>query len=364
MTEPLIPKASTILMTGVNSFIASHVADQLLADGYNVRGTVRSISKGEKLQQHFDASYGRGRFEVAVVEDIALSGAFDEVVKGTSVKSPSLIGLTILSRTGVAGICHVATPATLTTDPNEAIPRTVSGAVNIFKSSAKEPSIRSVVYTSDSWAVAFPAPNRAVQLTISDYNEYAIEAAHNVEELETIQTRAWDPSVSVELVVWAAAKVTAEKAIWQFVSDHQPSFQVSSVIPHMNFGPSVGGLPPSSTGRSIPDLLSNQQKPDLYFPAQHFVNVRDCAKLHVAALLDPAQAGKRIFACAAPFNWNDILQILRGARPNATIREDFPDLGRDLNELPRVSAEMLLWKWYGHGWTALYETVQQNIAGL
>jgi nucleoside-diphosphate-sugar epimerase len=252
----------------------------------------------------------------------------------------------------------------LTTDPNEATPRTVSGAVNIFQSAAREPSIKSVVYTSDSWAVVFPEPDKMVLITASDYNEYAIEAAHNLQELEKIKARAWDPSVAVELIVWAAAKALAEKAVWQSVSDHQPTFQVSSVIPHMNFGPPVNGLPLSSSGKSIPDLLSTQQKPDLYFPAQHFVNVRDCAKLHVAALLDQTQAGKRVFTCAAPFNWNDVLRILREARPNATIREDFQDLGRDLSEMPRASTEMLLRKWYGHGWTDLDETVRQNIAGL
>jgi nucleoside-diphosphate-sugar epimerase len=97
MTEPLIPKASTILVTGVNSFIASHIADQLLTDGYEVRGTVRSISKGEKLQQHFDATYGKARFELVVVEEITLSGAFNEAVKGMSVKSASLLNITMLS---------------------------------------------------------------------------------------------------------------------------------------------------------------------------------------------------------------------------------------------------------------------------
>lgn len=96
MTESLIRKASTILVTGVNSFIASHVADQLLADGYNIRGTVRSISKGEELQQHFDATYGKGRFEAAVVEDITLSCAFNEVVKGTSIGFASLLRMTML----------------------------------------------------------------------------------------------------------------------------------------------------------------------------------------------------------------------------------------------------------------------------
>ena len=87
MTEPLIPKGSTVLVTGVNSFLGSHIADQLLTDGYNVRGTVRSKSKGEELLQDFANIYGRGRFELAIVEDIASNYAFDEAIKGKSVNA-------------------------------------------------------------------------------------------------------------------------------------------------------------------------------------------------------------------------------------------------------------------------------------
>ena len=84
MAWPLIPKRSTILVTGVNGFIASHIADQLLKDGYNVRGTVRSASKGELLQTHFDRKYGISRLEIAVVEDITKDGEFDDAVPGTT----------------------------------------------------------------------------------------------------------------------------------------------------------------------------------------------------------------------------------------------------------------------------------------
>ena len=242
--------------------------------------------------------------------------------------------------------------------------RTVAGAVNLFRSAAHEPSIKSVVYTSDSYGVLLPEENKKITLTTSDYNEYAIRAAHDPAELKRVKTQAWDPSVAVEFVIWAAAKASAEKAVWQFVSDHQQSFQVSSVIPNMNFGGPIGSLPLSSTGKSLPDLLLNKPHPDLYFPAQHFVNVRDCAKLHVAALLDPTSADQRLFAFAAPFNWNDALQVLRELRPNMSIRRDFHDLGTDQSILPNAAAEQLLRKWYGHGWSSLKETVMQNIDGL
>lgn len=209
-----------------------------------------------------------------------------------------------------------------------------------------------------------PEPNKEITITPFDYNDSAINVVHDPKELERIKATAWDPSLAVEFVIWAAAKASAEKAVWRFVSDHQPSFQVSSVVPNMNFGAPVGHLPLSSTGKSIPDLLLNKPHPDLYFPAQHFVNVRDCAKLHVTALLDPTQGGQRIFAYAEPFNWNDVLRISRELRPDVPIREDFQDLGRDMSVLPNAAAEQLLRKWYGHGWTSLEETVRQNITEI
>jgi nucleoside-diphosphate-sugar epimerase len=73
-------------------FIASHVCDQLLRAGYRVRGTVRSKNRGGWVEKYFTDNYGRGKFEVMEVPEMANEGAFDEAVKGA------------------AGFCHVATP--------------------------------------------------------------------------------------------------------------------------------------------------------------------------------------------------------------------------------------------------------------
>ena len=59
---------SKVLVTGVNGFVASWVAQQLLELGYSVRGTVRSAKKGTHFQKIF-AKYG-DKFEIVVVEDI------------------------------------------------------------------------------------------------------------------------------------------------------------------------------------------------------------------------------------------------------------------------------------------------------
>lgn len=73
---------SLVLVTGVNGFIASHVANEFLAAGYKVRGTVRDIAKAHWLNDFFEKRYGKDVFETVVVEDMAQDGAFDEAVKG------------------------------------------------------------------------------------------------------------------------------------------------------------------------------------------------------------------------------------------------------------------------------------------
>lgn len=81
----VIPKGSLILVTGVNGYIGSHVAEQLLENGFRVRGTVRHTYKGDYMHQVFDAKYGRDAFEVQVVEDMAADGAFRGVMTGNGV---------------------------------------------------------------------------------------------------------------------------------------------------------------------------------------------------------------------------------------------------------------------------------------
>jgi uncharacterized protein YbjT (DUF2867 family) len=77
-----IPKDSLILVTGINGFIGSHVADQLLKAGYRVRGTTRTIAKVQNLCAMWEKKFGAGRVEIATVPDMSKEGAFDEAVKG------------------------------------------------------------------------------------------------------------------------------------------------------------------------------------------------------------------------------------------------------------------------------------------
>ena len=81
-TDRRIPAGECVLVTGANGYIASHVVDVLLEEGYNVRGTVRAEKPW--LNKLFEGKYGPGRFETSVVPVLEKDHAFDEVVRGVS----------------------------------------------------------------------------------------------------------------------------------------------------------------------------------------------------------------------------------------------------------------------------------------
>lgn len=86
----VVPKGSLVLVTGANGFIGSHIVDQLLQAGYNVRGTVRTEAKGQWVKEYFGKKYSNQNLELVVVPDMATKGAFNEAVKGDTTSPISL----------------------------------------------------------------------------------------------------------------------------------------------------------------------------------------------------------------------------------------------------------------------------------
>ncbi|KAJ7820528.1 hypothetical protein B0H14DRAFT_2291662, partial [Mycena olivaceomarginata] len=83
--------------------------------GYSVRGAVRSEAKAAHLQKLF-ASHG-DKFEIAIIPDIGVEGAFDEAVRD------------------VDAIEHTASPFHFQADdPAEIIDPAVNGTVSILHS--------------------------------------------------------------------------------------------------------------------------------------------------------------------------------------------------------------------------------------
>ena len=73
----------TVLITGINGYIASVLGLEILSKGYNLRGTTRSKYRAAALLDHAYKDYA-SRVEIFEVRDMTEPGAFDEAVRGTS----------------------------------------------------------------------------------------------------------------------------------------------------------------------------------------------------------------------------------------------------------------------------------------
>ncbi|KAF2135660.1 uncharacterized protein K452DRAFT_354301 [Aplosporella prunicola CBS 121167] len=335
---PAIPKGSTVLVTGGNGFIGSHVADQLLTYGYNVRGTSRDPAKHVWVSNVFDKKYGKGRFELVAVPDMEADGAYDEAVKG------------------VAAIVHTATNYTMNPNPHEVVPSTLRGVRNALKAAAAEPSVKRFVLTSSSGSALIPQPNEEVTVTVDTWNEAVVKDAYRDPPYEG--NRAYP--------VYCASKTLAEKEAWKFVRENKPGFVLNAVLPNINFGKSLDPFNqghPSTSGLVV-ELFKGNTEAFAGLPAQYFVDVQDTALLHVAAAIHPGVENERVFAFAEPCNGDSILKILRKLYPGKKFPENFQS-DKDLSKIvPRARAEELLRDMGKSGWTSMQESVKLNTEDL
>ncbi|KAF2165925.1 hypothetical protein M409DRAFT_23656 [Zasmidium cellare ATCC 36951] len=334
----LEPGRSLVLVTGGNGYIGSTILDILLHGGYRVRGTVRSDKPW--LQKFFDDKYGPGKFELAIIPDLSVQAEFERALQG------------------VDGIVHVASDLSLDTDAEKVIKGTVAHTINVVKVAARVPSIKSLVLTSSSTACLMPQPGvEGIVIEEDTWNDASVAAAS-------------DPKTPKEVLpytVYAASKTEGERALWKYVKENPVNFAVNTVLPAANYGKILTPEIPGSTMGWVRRLLVGDAEALSITPPQWFVNVEDCAKLHIAALLDPSLNHQRVFAFAEPIKWTKVIEILRELAPkNAKIPNPPPDELDDLSEIkPRDKAEKILREFWGlKGWTGVEESIRDGVEDL
>ncbi|KAF4448399.1 hypothetical protein F53441_8207 [Fusarium austroafricanum] len=337
-TSLAIPKGSTILVTGVNGFIGSHVANEFLERGYIVRGTARNVSKAAWIKHLFEQQYGQHKFALWPVADLTSPDAFDEVMKG------------------VSAVVHVASPLGLDSGTETMIPDAVASALNALSAANKQPSVKRFVYTSSSTAAVFPEPEvSGVVITKDTWNDKALSIMRS------------SSSAPEWYVAYAASKVEAERAVWDFYHNNatrRSDLVVNTVLPSTNFGKSLDpinqGYPSTSSfiqtlwnGTSL-ELLKNASP-------QYFIDVQDDAKLHVAGTLLTDVQGERIFPWAETWNLDQILVILREQNSNRNFVKNFQSMQYLADvEKPRLRAIQLLQALGERGFISLEESIRLN----
>ncbi|KAF2244429.1 dihydroflavonol-4-reductase [Trematosphaeria pertusa] len=335
-----IHPGAVIFVTGVNGLIGSHIVDQLLKRGYNVRGAVRDVEKSKWLAKYFDAKYEGAKFEMVAVPDMTADGCYDEAVKGT------------------AGFVHVASPLN-GEDPNVVIPTAIKGGLNALKAAAKTPSIKRVVYTSSSIAATFPSPGVEKIITDESFNDEGTKKGWRHPEDEPMYLKG--------LYLYAALKTEAEKACWKWMQENKPHFDFNSILPNANFGkvlvPEKQGAPSTIAWAKSAFTGENFELIGKVITPQYFISTQDCAVLHIAALIYSDVASERLFGFAERFDFNKILAIYRKLYPDKKFPEDVPGLVDDGVKVPSERAEEVLrWVKDGEGWTRLEDAVGEMSA--
>ncbi|KAI7139778.1 hypothetical protein KC352_g29742, partial [Hortaea werneckii] len=151
---------------------------------------------------------------------------------------------------------------------------------------------------------------------------------------------------------------------WEAIEQTKPPFQTSAVLPNTNFGPILDGSEGTSTGSFPIKIWKGDTSMMSFIGPQYFVDVRDTARLHVAALIDPKCDGQRIFAFAEPFNWADVIDIFKKIDPEGDFPAPPENEGRDLSKIPNEDAVALLQKHFGQGWVGLEESLRENVKGI
>ncbi|VDM96025.1 unnamed protein product [Onchocerca ochengi] len=122
-----------VLVTGASGYIALHCVQQLLENGYTVRGTVRSLQNSSKVNPLRDLKYSSERLEL-VEADLECSDHWHRAVDGCTY------------------ILHIASPWPIVADEG-IIKIARDGTLNVLKAAAKCGTIQKIILTSSTAAI-------------------------------------------------------------------------------------------------------------------------------------------------------------------------------------------------------------------
>ncbi len=259
-----------VVVTGIGGFLGRHVAASLLRQGYDVRGTVRSLKKAGEIETAVRAGVeGSGRLTFAVA-DLLSDAGWDEAVHGADY------------------VIHVASPFPdrVPTDENELVRPAREGTLRVLKA-AKRAGVRRVVLTSSIAAINYGA-GRA-PFTEADWTDIDGPLA----------------------TPYYKSKTIAERTAWDFAKAE--GIALSVVNPGMILGPVLGSDPGTSVG-----LIRGMMKGK--YPAMPdfrvaVVDARDVADAHVQAMIVPEAAGERFIAAGKAMSLKDIAAVLKTTHP-------------------------------------------------
>jgi dihydroflavonol-4-reductase len=261
-------EAKTVLVTGGSGFLGGWCVIELLRRGYEVRTTVRDLSREPEVRAAVGSEVPADGLAV-LAADLRSDDGWDEAVRGCEY------------------VLHVASPfpPAQPKDPDELIVPAREGTLRVLRA-ALAAAVRRVVVTSSVAAVSGGAKPGGEPLDEADWTDLD------------------NPGLSP----YVRSKTIAERAAWDLVREAGEPERLAVVNPGAIIGPVL------SEDRSFSlELVERLLKGTPGVPRIGFsiVDVRDVADLQIRAMTAEAAGGER-FVAVSQFRWmSEVAEILR-----------------------------------------------------
>lgn len=259
----------TVLVTGGSGYVAGFCIAALLAQGYKVKTTVRSLSREAEVRASL-AKLAGGPVEVTfVAADLSADAGWDDAAKNCTY------------------VLHVASPfpTAQPKDPDELIIPARDGALRVLKA-AVAAGVKRVVLTSSVAAIAYGHGKK------TDFDE-----------------RDWTDVGGPEVTPYVMSKTIAEKAAWEWMGRNGGKTELAVINPAAIIGPAFSK--DVSTSLAMVSRLMDGSTPGMPRIGFNIVDTRDLADLHLLAMTAPQAAGERFIASGAFLWMSEAADILR-----------------------------------------------------
>ena len=166
---------------------------------------------------------------------------------------------------------------------------------------------------------------------------------------------------------YCASKALAERAAWDWVSKHKPSFQVTAIDPPWVFGPSLSPITSldhlNESTEAIWNLINGSNKDVPPYDFLGFVNTTDIANAHLLAYQNEAAAGER-FLVGSHFDYQTAVDYINEAFPQLEGRVPVGVKGAGLKQNGYVLDGSKAEKVLGLKYTSLKDTLVDTVNGL
>lgn len=257
-----------VLLTGISGYIGLHCAVELLKQGYSVRGSIRKLSKAQKLTETIEKYVNiNGNLEFCEL-DLLNDTGWDEAVVDCDF------------------VMHVASPfiSKVPKDENELIKPAVEGTLRALKAAHKA-GIKRVVLTSSMVAMLGDV--------IGDDN---------------ITQHSWTNTSAKNATAYLKSKTLAEKSAWEFVKGKE--IELVTIHPGPVYGPTLSNNLSGESMTLFKRIITGELK-QMINASINMSDVRDVAKIHVKALETEGAFNQRfIVATETAHSFQEITSLL------------------------------------------------------